>query len=202
MDFETVQQKVPIIKETKPFDPLPFQWSLHKWESKDTEILLNDGSFFIDFSSQDIERKFVEKLLEDADLKGTIFAHHASTEITALEKLKKKESCKDLADKIDKLINRVRDTEKLVKENFYHPAMNGKYGLKKIIKAIPDSINYEEDAIGGGMAAQLAWLVCTDPKTLEEEKKKQKNLLKNYCAKDTINLYYLVKYLIEKTNEK
>ena len=31
MDFETVQQTIPIIKNTKPFEQLPFQWSIHKW---------------------------------------------------------------------------------------------------------------------------------------------------------------------------
>ena len=40
------------------------------------------------------------------------------------------EQIKILGESSIKLINRVRDTEKLVKENFYHPAMNGKYGLK------------------------------------------------------------------------
>ena len=35
MDFETVQQGVPIIKGTQPNYALPFQWSVHKLESID-----------------------------------------------------------------------------------------------------------------------------------------------------------------------
>ena len=47
--------------------------------------------------------------------------------------------------------------------------------------------------------AQLAWFTYTDPKTSNEEKEKQEKLLLDYCSKDTQAVYYLVKYLMEKT---
>ena len=182
---------------------MPFQWSVHKWESIDKEID-KEGKSFLKFKDQDIERKFIEGLLEAVGENGTIFAHSAkSVEISILDELKKKDNCKDLSDKIDKLINRTVDTYILVGENFYHPLMNGDYGIKSIIKAIPNDISYEEEGnIEEGDAAQLAWFIYTDPKTSKEEKEKQKTLLKNYCSKDTLAVYYLVKYLIEKTDEE
>ena len=197
MDFETVQQKVPIIEKTSPFYSLPFQWSIHKWETKKNKILLTEGEYFLDFSSHDIERKFLEKLLKVVGTKGTIFAHSAGTEKGVLNKLKDKKNCEDLTEAIDKLNSRVFDTLQLVRKNFYDPLMNGSYSLKDIIKAIPGAISYgQEGGIGGGMGAQLAWLVCTDKKTSKKEKEKESKLLKDYCAKDTFNLYLLVNYLI------
>ena len=197
MDFETVQQGVPIIKGTQAYYALPFQWSVHKWDSPTTKI--SDGMSFLDFSNQNIERKFIESLLDAVGDKGTIFAHHKSTEIKVLEKLKDKDSCKDLSEKIDNLIVRVEDTLSLVKNNFYAPVMNGKYDLKIILKAIPSDISYEEkDSIADGMGAQLAWFTYTDPKTSHDDKEKQVKLLKAYCAKDTLAIYYLIKYLLEK----
>ena len=65
MDFETVNQGVPIIKGTQPYYPLPFQWSVHKWDSIGKKIKLNDGESFLDFKDQDIERKFVENLFRN-----------------------------------------------------------------------------------------------------------------------------------------
>jgi hypothetical protein len=47
------------------------------------------------------------------------------------------------------------------------------------------------------MEAQLAWFTYTDPKTSNEDKEKQIKLLKAYCAKDTLAIYYLIKYLLE-----
>ena len=197
MDFETVQQGVPIIKGTQAYYALPFQWSVHKWDSPTTKI--SDGMSFLDFSDQNIERKFIESLLDAVGDKGTIFAHHKSTEIKVLEKLKDKDSCKDLSEKIDNLNARVEDTLSLVKNNFYAPVMNGKYDLKIILKALPSDISYEEkNNIADGMEAQLAWFTYTDPKTSNEDKEKQIKLLKAYCAKDTLAIYYLIKYLLEK----
>jgi hypothetical protein len=196
MDFETVTQGKPIIKGTQAYYPLPFQWSVHKWDSSNAKI--SDGMSFLDFSDQNIERKFIESLLEVVGDKGTVFAHNASTEINVIKKLKDKESCKDLSEKIDNLIARVVDTLSIVKNNFYAPVMNGDYDLKTIIKAIPSDISYEEkDNIADGNEAQLAWFIYTDPKTSNDNKEKQIKLLKAYCAKDTLAIYYLIKYLLE-----
>ena len=200
MDFEYIMQGVPIIKGTQPYYQLPFQWSVYKWESADKEIDKKDESF-IKFTEQDIERQFIESLLRALGEKGTIFAHNAKgVEIKILEKLKAKDSCKDLSDKIDNLINRVEDSAIIAKHNFYSPLMNGDWGIKSIIKAIPDSsISYDEkENLAGGDDAQLAWFVYTDPKTTREEKEKQKKRLLNYCSKDTLAIYHLVKYLMEK----
>lgn len=198
MDFETINQGVPIIKGTQAYYPLPFQWSVHKWDSQTAKI--SSGKSFLDFSDQNIERKFIESLLDSVGNKGTVFAHNASTEINVIKKLKDKDSCKDLGDKIDNLIARVEDTLSIVKNNFYSPIMNGDYDLKKIIKAIPSDISYEEkDNITGGTDAQLAWFIYTDPKTSSDEKEKQIKLLKEYCAKDTLAIYYLIKHLLERS---
>ena len=95
-----------------------------------------------------------------------------------------------------------RDTLTIVKNNFYSPIMNGDYDLKTIIKAIPSDVSYEEkDNIAGGNEAQLAWFIYTDPKTSNEDKEKQVKLLKAYCAKDTLAIYYLIKYLLEQSKK-
>ena len=200
MDFEYVDQGVPIVKNTKPYVKLPFQWSVHKWDSENSEI--DNGKSFLKFSDHDIEKQFIERLLEAVGDSGTIFAHSANlAEVKRLEELKEKDNCKNLADEIDKLIKRIEDTYILVGENFYSPLMNGKYKIKNIIKAIPNCpINYEEkDNIAGGDDAQSAWFICTNPKTEEKEIKNQKKFLKDYCSKDTLAVYYLVKYLMEES---
>tara|TARA_B100000965_G_scaffold403703_1_gene432525 strand:- start:38 stop:1567 length:1530 start_codon:yes stop_codon:yes gene_type:complete len=202
MDFETVQQVVPKIKGTKPFTPLPFQWSVHKWSSLDEKIKINDANWFLEFLDQNIERKFAESLLNELGDEGTIFIH-SPYEKTILKSLMKKDSCKDLENKINKLEPRILDSEKIVKKGFYDPIMKGRYKLKVINKVIPISdISYEKkDNIVSGNDAQLAWFICTDPKTDEKEIENQKKLLIDYCSKDTLAVYYLIKYLMEESKE-
>lgn len=200
IDFETATQGVPIIIGTDPYYHLPFQWSVHKWVSKNKKV--DQGNFFLKFDDQDIERQFIVSLLDAVGNEGTIFAHNAnSVEIKTLERLKEKDSCKDLSDKIDKLIARVEDTAIIAKHNFYSPLMNGNWSVKSIINALPDcKISYAEDEnISGGDDAILAWFICTDPKTTIEEKEKQKKLLLEYCSKDTLALYYLIKYFFDES---
>ena len=119
---------------------------------------------------------------------------------TYLNELKKKESCKDLTGKIDELIERIENSLTIARENFYSPLMNGSWSIKSIINAVPDSgINYEEEGgLAGGTDAGLAWFICTDPKTTKDEIEKQKNLLIDYCAKDTLAVYYFIKFICEK----
>ena len=47
----------------------------------------------------------------------------------------------------------------------------------------------------------LAWFICTNPKTSNEERKKQEKNLIEYCKKDTLALYYLIKFLMEKSKD-
>ncbi len=199
MDFEFVQQFVPIIKNTKSHESIPFQWSVHEWSNIDSKVEIKDGYNFLDFSSDDIEVKFIESLLKVLKNKGTIFAHNATTEITVLKKLLAKDNCKKFKDQITEVILRIEDTYKLAKDYFYNTKMRGKYGLKQIIKSIPSSVSYEEEgAIAGGSEAQLAWFKCMDPEISNEEKEKEKKLLLEYCAKDTYALYNLVRYWMNK----
>lgn len=201
MDFETVTQGVPIIKGTEPSYPLPFQWSVHRWDSIKEEIKLEEAKSFLDFEDQNIERNFIESLLNAIGSKGTVFAHSASTEISILEKLLKKDNLKNISDKITKLIVRVVDTKKIVRENFYSPLMNGSTSIKEVVKAIPGDIVYnKDDNMAGGADAMLAWFLYTDPKTSKEEKNELKKNLIEYCSKDTLAIYHLIKYLLDQKN--
>ena len=203
VDFETVQQNIPLIIGTKPFERLPFQWSLHKWESPEKNISSVEGNSFLDFLSQDIERKFIESLLTAVGTTGTIFAHNMNYEKGILEQLMNKKCCKDLKDKIANIIIRLKDTLELSRENFYDPKMNGSWSLKDIVNAVPDSISYNNlGEINDGNEAQLAWFICTEKNTSKEEIEKQSTLLKKYCSKDTLNPYYLLKHLINLSERK
>ena len=196
MDFETIQQGVPIIKNTKPFEQVPFQWSVHKLSEKGKAL---EEFSFIDFDDQDIELNFLKKLIETLGDKGTIFVHNHPFEKGVLNKLKEKPKMKSYSDQVDSIIDRIEDTLELTRKNFYSPEMFGKYSLKKIIKGIPTQISYEsedEDAVSDGSDAQLAWFKCTDPETKPKEKENYKKELIKYCSKDTYALFDLINYFL------
>ena len=195
-DIESVMQAVPIISDTKPNDPFPFQYSVHKWKFEDQEITLEDSKQFLEFNSENMDRKYLEKLINDLGNDGPIFAHNASTEIKALSYLVKRKNCIDLTDKIENIKSRIIDTAKLFRENFYNVAMMGSYSLKDIIKILPNASSYssENDQVGDGGDAMIKWFEYTNPNTTYEKKQEIRENLTNYCAKDTLNLLLTFKY--------
>ena len=202
MDFETIQQGVPIIQNTKPFEQVPFQWSVHKLSQKGGEL---EEFSFIDFADQNIELNFLKKLIETLGDQGTIFVHNHPFEKGVLNKLKEKPKMKSYSGQIDSIIDRIEDTLELTRKNFYSPEMFGKYSLKKIIQAIPTKISYEsegEDTVSDGGDAQLAWFKCTDLKTKPQDKENHKRELIKYCSKDTEAMYDLIDYFLKLKTSK
>ena len=195
MDFEFVTQYAPIIKGTNPHQKLPFQWSVHKWDSIEKELKIEDGSSFLEFDSHNIELKFLESLLKVLGNKGSIFVYNKTAEKGVLGNLKDREICKHFKDEIGLVIVRIVDAYPLAKKYFYHPKMRGSFSIKQVIKAIPTTISYDdEEGINDGLRAGLAWFKCTDSDVINEEKEKEKKLLLEYCTKDTYAMYDLVKY--------
>lgn len=202
MDFETVMQGVPLIPNTKPNDAVPFQWSVHFIKDLASTTELNDGKAFLDFASPTLFRDFLISLICALGESGTIFVHHQSTEIKALRYLASQKQCEDLNDAVEKIILRIEDTLDLVRDGMYFPEMGlsegSTYSIKTITKVIPTSVDYQEDGeLGSGNDAQLIWFKCTDLKNRlsESEIRALKNNLLKYCAKDTLALVDLVRFI-------
>ncbi len=199
IDFETIQQGAPLIANTSPFEAFPFQFSVHKWEFQDQILTLKDSHFFLEFSDEGMDRKFLENLIEILGDQGPIFTHRSSTEITAMKKLTDREDCIDLRPAIDRIIVRTIDTLKLMRNGFYNTKMMGSFSLKDIVKVLEnaDTYNNEGDSVGDGGSAMIKWFEYTDPNATKNAQKTIRENLLRYCAQDTLNLYHLFKYLTE-----
>jgi hypothetical protein len=200
IDFETIQQGVPLITNTRPYEAYPFQFSVHKWESHNQVLSLKDSHAFLEFAEEGMDRRFLLSLIEILGTTGPIFSHNSPTEITALKKLVDRKDCIDLRFAIDRVIARTIDTAPLMRQGFYNPIMMGSFSIKDIVKVLPDADVYsnEGESVGDGGSAMIKWLEYTDPKTDQEKKSKIAEGLKKYCAQDTLNLYYLFKYIVTK----
>lgn len=198
MDFETVQQGVPLLAGTKAYDALPFQWSIHRWDSADQILNVDDGLGYLKFYDPNMDREFLQTLLSAVGTNGPIFVHNASFERSKLRALVKRSTCADLHVPVEALIARIIDTLDIARDGFYSPVMMGSYSLKNIVKAIPTTVDYSSsNGLSGGGDAQIAWFKCTDPKISSSEKLDWESKLKHYCAQDTLAMYDFIKYIAE-----
>ena len=198
IDFETVQQGVPLITNTSPYEAFPFQFSVHKWDFQDQILTLEDSHSFLEFSEAGMGRKFLVKLIEILGDQGPIFTHRSSTEITAMKKLADREDCKDLRPAIDIIIARTIDTLKMMRNGFYNTKMMGSFSLKDIVKVLEnaEAYNNEGDAVGDGGGAMIKWFEYTEPNATKKAQETISENLVRYCAQDTLNLYHLFKYIV------
>ncbi len=93
-----------------------------------------------------------------------------------------------LADEIEEALkaDRFFDLLPLVRNHIYHPAFDGSFSLKGVLKALCDGKGYEDlEEIRDGEAATKALEEMLDPETTEGRKREIREGLLAYCGRDT-----------------
>lgn len=80
LDFETINLAIPIWAGLRPYQQVPFQFSLHKVG----EDLSLEHREFLDLSGDNPSRRFAEAVIEACETSGPIFAYNAGFEKGAL----------------------------------------------------------------------------------------------------------------------
>ena len=180
MDFETIQFAVPIWKGTRPYQQIPFQFSVHRL-SRTGKL---EHREFLDLSGDDPTRAFAQALIADCGERGPIFVYNAGFEKKRISDLA--EFFPDLAKALLALNERVVDLLPIAREHFYHPDQHGSWSIKAVLPAICPDLNYADlDGVQDGGAAMDAYLEALSPQTTAARKAEIEQQLLAYCALDT-----------------
>lgn len=195
LDFETYQTAIPEYDGMKPYEQIPFQYSLH--------IETEDGSLehreYLAEPGTDPRRRLAEQLVNDIPDNVCVLAYNMGFEKRVIKALA--ESYDDLSAHLLKVRDNIKDLMIPFQKHYYYTeAMQGSYSIKYVLPALfPDdpSLDYHNlDEIHHGGEASAAF-VNMRSMTQEEIQKTRENLLK-YCGLDT---YAMVKVL-EKLREE
>ena len=180
MDFETIQFAVPIWKGTRPYQQIPFQFSVHRL-SRTGKL---EHREFLDLSGDDPTRAFAQALIADCGERGPIFVYNAGFEKKRISDLA--EFFPDLAKALLALNERVVDLLPIAREHFYHPDQHGSWSIKAVLPAICPDLHYADiDGVQDGGAAMDAYLEALSPQTTAARKAEIEQQLLAYCALDT-----------------
>jgi len=188
LDFETVAPAVPRWAGTKPYQPLPFQWSCHI-ERSDGEV---EHSEFLDLSGEAPMRRLCESLIDAVGLAGPVlmYTDYERRVITGLAK-----RFPDLAESLHRISARLVDLHPVTKANYYHPAMLGSWSIKAVLPTIAPELDYAQlGDVREGTAASAAFLEAIDPETSDGRKEQLRQQLLTYCKHDTEAMVRLVKF--------
>ncbi len=179
LDFETITFAVPIWKGTRPFQHIPFQFSLHRL-SRTGKLTHKE---FIDLSGQDPSRKFAEALIAACGERGPVFVY-SSFESSRINELAKR--FPRLARPLLAINERLVDLLPIASEHYYHPDQQGRWSIKNVLPTIAPDLRYDElDGVQDGGMAMMAFREAVHPATEGFRKAQIERQLLDYCRRDT-----------------
>lgn len=180
MDFETIQFAVPIWKGTRPYQQIPFQFSVHRL-SRTAKL---EQQAFLDLSGKNPSKAFAEALIAACGKRGPIFVYNAGFEKSRIRELS--ERFPRLAKPLRALNERVVDLWPMARKYYYHPSQQGSWSIKAVLPALCPDLNYSDlDGVQDGGMAMDAYLEAIDPQTSIERKAEIERQLLAYCKLDT-----------------
>jgi hypothetical protein len=194
LDFETFQSSIPMFDGVRPYQHIPFQYSLHIVTSMDDEI---EHKEFLAKEGSDPRRELAERLVQNIPRGGdhTVVAYNM-----AFEKSRLKELSYDFPDLADHLMNIHDNMVDLMvpfqNKWYYTNEMKGSYSIKYVLPALfphDETLNYQNLNIqNGGMAMDIYERLHTYPK---EEIEAIRTDLLAYCKMDTLAMVRIWEYL-------
>jgi len=194
LDFETFQTAIPLFEGTKPYQQIPFQYSLHVVESEKTKP--KHFSFLAD-GAKDQRKEFLSSLKENLGDKGSIIVYNQSFEKRILKELA--EVFPKEKKWVEAVFERVVDLwEPFKKFYYYHPKQMGSASLKYVLPVLTKK-SYQKLEISNGEDASLQFLTIAFEEVTEKEKERVREALEKYCGLDTEGMVWIVGELRELT---
>src|SRR6056297_1628127 len=162
-DFETVSPPIPIMKDTKPYERLPFQYSLHIAQNKEQPIDDYEHREYL-ADPKDMEKSISElanRMADDLENCPTIVAYHDSFEkgVTKwLAQWAENHRDFDLSDRLKTIKEKFVDLKKVIEKHYYHPQFKGSFSIKKTLPVLVPQLSYDNLVVGNGDEATTIFL--------------------------------------------
>jgi predicted RecB family nuclease len=190
MDFESINPAIPRFSGMRPFDQLPFQWSIHVQRQPEAET---EHYEFLATDSGDPRREFITSLCSALGKTGSIVVYNQQFESQRLAELAN--WLPEYAGRIKRIQPRLWDLLPVVRNHVYHPAFAGSYSLKAVLPALGTEMSYKGMAVASGQDAGLAWETLKRGALNQVESDRIEKALLDYCGLDTLALVRLLEAL-------
>lgn len=190
MDFESFQPAVPMFDNSRPYQQIPFQYSLHFKKNKKSKV---EHYEFLADTGIDPRIKFIENLLRDTKSEGDILTYNKSFEVLRLKEVA--EAFPKYKTEIEERINRVKDLMMPFQKKYYYThKMQGSHSIKYVLPALIPELSYENLEINEGGLASTAFESLYYETDLIRIAEIRNNLLE-YCKMDTFAMVKLLEKL-------
>lgn len=186
LDFETVNFAVPIWKGTRPYQQIPFQFSLHRLE----EVGTLSHTSFLDLTGADPSGAFAQSLIKQCGDEGPVFVYNAAFETTRIRELAGR--VPELARALNSIVERIVDLLPIARNRYYHPSQHGSWSIKAVLPAMCPELSYAKlRGVQDGDMAVEAFKEAIARETAAERKQDLEQQLLEYCKLDTFAMVRL-----------
>ena len=195
LDIETVMLALPRFSLTRPYQPIPVQWSNH--------IELESGELshqeFLHSEASEPRQQWAQALIESLGEKGSIVVYSAYEEAIIRQLA---DTYPEFKSVFKSILKRLWDLLPVIRGHYYHPDFNGSYSIKSVLPAVVPSLGYDDLAIqaGGQAAAEYYRMVFVETDWVEQAALRESLL--RYCARDTLAMVELRRVLEKKARSQ
>jgi hypothetical protein len=190
LDFETFACAIPPFDDTRPYQQIPFQYSLHRQAAPGAAV---EHRAYLASPGGDPRRELAERLLAEIPEGACVLTYNQSFEVGVLRQLS--ERFPDLSSALQARIARVRDLMPPFRSRaVYRWSMQGSYSIKKVLPALAPELSYEGLAVADGTAAMLAWQEMCATRDAARMEEIRRGLLA-YCERDTWGMVRILEEL-------
>ncbi len=200
IDYESCQHAVPELEGTRPYQQIPFQYSLHIIREKGAP--LEHKEFLGEVDDENIIRTFAESMISDMPENGSVIVYNKGFEAARNREIA--EMYPDLKEEMERFNGNIVDLMVPFRSrDYYTKEMKGSYSIKYVLPALyPDDpeLDYVNlPLVHNGGEASEAFLSLKN-KTPEEQIEIRNGLLE-YCKLDTLAMVKIWEKLKEATDK-
>ena len=183
LDFETFAPAIPRFAGTRPYDAIPFLFSVHVERNGGTLEHIDQ----LHEGSDDPRPRLAERLLDALGRTGTICTY-SNYERRVLRDLAA--ALPERAAALGAIQDRLFDLLPLVRNNYYHPAFRGSFSIKGVLPALVPESGYDDLSIADGQTAAARYVGALGSADSAERRRTFEEL-RAYCERDTLAMVEL-----------
>jgi hypothetical protein len=195
LDYETLRSLVPYFDGHRPYQQVPFQYSLHTIQESGADV---EHREFLHQENSDPSHPLVEQLVQDIGTEGTVLVWYEQFEKSRNNELG--DMVPEHKEAMEAINERVVDLILPFKKKWYDdPRFEGSASIKQVLPVLCPELSYKDLGIQEGGSAQRLWMeAILDAKRVDQKDQILADLIE-YCKLDTLAMVEIYKKLVTTT---
>ncbi len=198
LDYETFSDVIPAFDGLRPYQQVPFQYSLHIQRAPGAEL---EHREYLHVENTNPISQLLAQLKRDIGPEGSVIVWYAPFEVGRNNDMA--DMSPDDAAFLENVNLRVVDLMQPFKDGHYvDKKFAGSTSIKKVLPVLVPDLSYDGLDIGNGSVAQQAWMDVVLRGNHPESREEVFENLRTYCALDTLAMVRIFEALTQKVGRK